>query len=234
MAAVERRHVRPRASVAVHHPGRPAALRPAEPARAGADGRRGARAPAARRPGAVRARHGPRVDRALDGAGAVAGGVGADAAREVRRARGRDRDGVAVEQAPPAARRGRARRAARLPRRVVAAAAGGAARADRGARRARADRPAGGPDRAGPRGDVRRARLVPRRARPARVRAGRRRALRPRAGDRAERRLRPARRSARAADRVLRRALPAARARPAVQRRSTGPTWPTASCRSSG
>ena len=42
---------------------------------------------------------------------------------------------------------------------------------DRERRRARADRPPGGADRAGPRGDVRRARLVPRRPRPARLRA---------------------------------------------------------------
>ena len=51
---------------------------------------------------------------------------------------------------------------------------------------------------------------------PRALRAGRERALRPRARHRPQRRLRPADRPARAADRVLRRALPAARARPAV------------------
>ena len=216
MAAVERGDVRARAPVAVHDAAGPAAVRAAEPGRPGADGRRRARPPAARRPGAVRARHRPRMDRALDGAGAVARGVGPDAARQVRRARGRDRDGVAVEQAPAAARGGRARGAARLPGRLVGAAVRGAARPHRRARRARADRPPGGADRAGPRGHLRRARLVPGRPRPARLRAGRRRAVRPRARHRPERRLRPAHRPSGAADRVLRRALPAARARPPV------------------
>ena len=101
-------------------------------------------------------------------------------------------------------------------------------------RRARADRPPGGADRARLRGHVRRARLVPRRARPARVRAGRRRALRPRARHRAERRLRAAGRPARAARSSTSPRCACCSSSTARSAPSTGPTSPTATCRSSG
>ena len=148
-------------------------------------------AAARQRPGAVRADHRARVDREADGARRLARGVGPDAARQVRRPCGRHRDGVDLEQAAAAAWGGRARGAPRLPAALVGAPVRGAGARDRVARRARADRPAGDPHQRRPGGDLRRARLVPRRARPARVRTGRRRALRPRARHRAERRLRP-------------------------------------------
>ena len=68
VAAVERRDVRPRPPVAVHDAGGPAALRPAAAVRPRADGRRRARAAAARqRPRAVRADHRARVDREAHG-----------------------------------------------------------------------------------------------------------------------------------------------------------------------
>ena len=79
------------------------------------------------------------VDPALDGRGGVARGLGPAAARQVRRARRRHRDGLAVEQAAAAAlRAGRGRRpgAARLPARLVGAAVRRAAGLDRGARAA--------------------------------------------------------------------------------------------------
>ena len=124
--AVERRVLRPRRAAPVRHAARPAALQAAVAARARADGRRGARAPALRgRPRAVRADHGARVDRAADGPPGVGGGLGPAAARQVRRARRRHRDGLAVEQAaaaPLGAGRGRRARS------------GSATRATRGSR----------------------------------------------------------------------------------------------------
>ena len=82
-----------------------------------------------------------------DGPRAVAQDLGAVAARQVRRARRRHLDGVAVEQAhaaPPARGRRGAPGAARLPEALVGAVVRRAARRDRGRRRARADRPPGG------------------------------------------------------------------------------------------
>ncbi len=117
--------------------------------------------------------------------------------------------------------------------------------ADRGRRRARADRPPGGAARAA-------ASSSPR-ARPARSARGHdprdvRDAASPSAtrrslATRPQRRLRAAARARRAPrglpgeaarDRVLHRALPADRARPPVLARSTGPTSATTRCRSSG
>ena len=129
----------------VRHAARPAALPAAVAARARPHGRRGARAAAVRRrPRAVRAGHGARLDRAADGARGVGRGLGPAAAREVRRARRRDRDGLAVEQAAPAPLgRGEDVRQERLgyPRDVVGAAVRRARALGRGRRRARADRP---------------------------------------------------------------------------------------------
>ena len=100
-------------------------------------GARGARAAALRRrPRAVRADHRARVDRAAHGPPGVGGGLGAAAARQVRRARRRHRDGLAVEQAaaaPLGQGRGRAPGAARLPARLVGAAVRGARALDRAA-----------------------------------------------------------------------------------------------------
>ena len=98
--------------------------------------------------GAVRAGHRARLDRAADGPRGLGGGLGAAAARQVRRARRRDLDGLAVEQAP-AAPPGQRARTARRSGSATRAAAGSRcssalARSDRGGRRARADRPAGG------------------------------------------------------------------------------------------
>ena len=67
--------------------------------------------------------------------------VGPAAARQVRRARRRHRDGLAAEQVPAAPRRRRRRGEARLPEALLGAALQRAARPDRGRRRARADRP---------------------------------------------------------------------------------------------
>ena len=194
-------------------------------------------APALRpRPRAVRADHGARVDRQAHGPRRLGEGLGAAAARQVRRARRRHRDGLAVEQvhaAAPDQGRGGAGGEARLPAALVGAAVRRAAALDRGRGRARADRPsrgAAGARRRRLRRHAGRAGLVPARSRPRRLR-GRRRPGALRRGRRhgAQRRLRrPARRRAArgggggvpgegAVDRVLRRAVPAARARPAVQ-----------------
>ena len=166
-----------------------------------------------------------------DGRAAVREDLGPAAARQVRGPRRRHLDGVAVGQAhdaPQARGQGGAPGAARLPGPQLGAAVPRAADADRGRRRARADRPARGADRPAPRRlrrHRRRARLVPARPRPAGVRARRHRDLRRGRRDRAERRLRAHARPAAArrlprADaqhRVPHRALPPARARPAVQ-----------------
>ena len=53
-------------------------------------------------PGALRGRHSPRVDRALDGPRGLGRGLGPDAARQVRRPRRRHLDGLALGQAAPA------------------------------------------------------------------------------------------------------------------------------------
>ena len=94
-----------------------------------------------RQPGAVRERHRARLDRALHGPPAWREAVGAAAAREVRRARRRHRDGLAAEQVHAAPRRRRRRGEARLPEALVGAAVRRAARPDRGRGRPRADRP---------------------------------------------------------------------------------------------
>ena len=235
MARVERRLLRPRRPAPVRHADGPAALLAAAAARPRPARRGGARDPEARgRPGALRGRHGAGVDRALDGPRGVARGVGPAAARQVRRARRRHRDGLAVEQAaaaPLRAGRGRRPGAARLPARVVGAAVRRAPGLDRGGGRARDDRPPGRPARPRRRrlrGHGGRGRLVPQRARPAGVPRGRQRALRPRRGHGARRRLRAAPRARagrgggggvprpRARHRVLRRARAPARARPPV------------------
>ena len=114
----------------------PLARDPARRRRAGDPARPG-------QPGAVRARHRAQVDRALHGPRRLPRAVGPAAARQVRRARRRHRDGLAAEQVPAAARRRRRRGEARLPEALVGAAVRRAARADRGRRRARADRPPG-------------------------------------------------------------------------------------------
>ena len=133
-----------RQAVAVRDPARPAALQAAAAAVADPARRRRAGDPARTgQPGAVRARHRARLDRALHGQARVARAVGPAAAREVRRARRRHRDGVAAEQVPAAARRRRRRGEARLPEALMGAAVRRAARPDRGRRRARADRPPG-------------------------------------------------------------------------------------------
>ena len=77
------------------------------------------------RSGALRGRHGAGVDRALDGPRGVARGLGAAAARQVRRPRRRHRDGLAVEQAAGCGAPCRARTSAR---------SGSATRAGRGSR----------------------------------------------------------------------------------------------------
>ena len=79
-----------------------------------------------------------------------------------------------------------------------------------------------------------RARLVPRRPRPARLRAGRRRALRPRARHRPERRLRAAHRPSRSRRSSTSPRSACCSSSTARSRASTGPTSPTASCRSWG
>ena len=102
----------------------------------------------------------------------LARAVGAAAARQVRRARRRRRDGLAAEQAAAAARRRRApRRSSATRARSWEPLFEALRERDRGRRRARADRPPGGARRpARLRGHAGRARLVPRRPRPARVR----------------------------------------------------------------
>ena len=79
--------------------------------------------------GALRERDGARLDRALHGQARVARAVGAAAARQVRRALRRRRDGVAAEQAAAAARGRCLRGEARLPAALVGAAVHRAARA---------------------------------------------------------------------------------------------------------
>ena len=188
----------------------------------------------------------PRVDRALHGPGGLARGLGAAAARQVRRARRRHRDGLAVEQAAPCAAPGRTRGGeARLPAAAWELLLEALAARDRGRRRARADRPPAARLAATTTGfDVTRARRARSAAATTRGLRGRRRAerydrvLATVPNDVFAALLAPGARggtatSAGCARRVLRRAVPAARARPPVQRRTTGPTSPTASCRSS-
>ena len=162
-----------------------------------------------------------------DGRRGLREGLGAAAARQVRRPRRRHLDGVAVGQAddaPQAAGQGVAPGAARLPAPLVGAAVRGAAGADRGRRRARADRPArsSGCRRASRSSTARRARSAPATTRaPSRPPAAR--ALRRRRRHGAQRRL-PRRCSTSSSRRRLPRAagrhrvphgaLPAARARP--------------------
>ena len=181
-----------------------------------------------------------------DGRRGLREGLGAAAARQVRRPRRRHLDGVAVGQAddaPQAAGQGVAPGAARLPAPLVGAAVRRAAGAHRGRRRPRADRPAGQAPVGRLRDRRRRARLLPHRPRPARVRGRRRRrALRRRRRDRAQRRLRRDGRARPRPGRLPRAASAASSTTPrsaccssstAASARSTGPTSPTRSCRSS-
>ena len=227
-----------RRSLPVHHPAGPAALPPLS-LRSRACGWALAVLALqrfARRPRAVRAHHGARLDRAPRWAREAWDEVWGPLLRgKFGDARRRHRDGLAVEQAAPAPLRSAARtsRQERLgyPRDSWEPLFDALRARDRGARRPRADRPAGRAARAPARlrGRARRARLLPRGPRPARVRGGRRRrALRPRARHRARTTSSrscssPASRGGGQAylgrlrcDRVLRRALPAARARPPV------------------
>ena len=244
--------------VAVRHPAGPAALQAA--ARRSRRVRMGAAVVALQRFGRdrapVRAHHRARVDRQAHGPGGVGEGLGAAAARQVRRARRGHRDGLAVEQvhpAPPDQGRGGARRRSSATRGTRGSCCSSALqRAIEARGRARADRPprraAGARRRRRLPGHPGRARLVPRAAttRAALRGRGRARALRRASsrrvpndvfdrllddGLRAE--VGEAYLAKAAVDRVLRRAVPAARARPPRSARTTGPTSPTASCRSS-
>ena len=243
VAAVERRDVRARPPVAVHDAAGPAALRAAAAVRPRAHGRRRARAAAARATTRRRTSASPR-------ASGSSGGWGSAAWREVWGPMLRGKFGARADDIAMVwlwnklrLRRGEDAREEQLgyPAALVGAAVRGAAARDRGARRARADRPAG-------RRASRRASRSPR-ARPARSAPATTRARSTPAGaERYDRvlatvpndvferlgRAATGRLPRSCADRVLRRALPAARARPPVQRASTGPTSPTASCRSSG
>ncbi len=182
--------------------------------------------------------------------------LGPAAARQVRRPRRRDLDGLAVEQADRAQARSSGERgspgAARLPARRLGAAARALARSDRLGRRAGADRPPGAARSAAATASFTlvagRPGLVPPRPRPARASSPPATPPRLRRGGRdgPERHLhRAARRRARGGDR---RRLPGAgSSRSSTRRRSaccssstarsaasTGPTSPTPSCRSSG
>ena len=178
--AVERRVLRARRAAPVRHAARPAALQAALAARARAHGRGGARAPALRRrPGAVRADHRARLDRAADGPrrrGRRCGGrcCAASSASAPTRSRW---SGCGASCGCAARSRARTCEQERLgyPRDILGAAVRGARALDRGRRRPGPDRPpgrAGRPRRRRPGVHAGRARLVPRRPRPARVRRG--------------------------------------------------------------
>ena len=234
MAPVERRDVRARAPVAVHHAGRPAALQAAAAARRGcawappwsasSGWRTTARRTSARPPGRgsrsgwarrPTARSGARCCAASSAPGPTRSpwsGSGTSCGCGAGRTRARRSSAIPIGSWQPLLEALRSRIEAN----------GGRVLIDRPAIRISHDLEVtfGASDsfRAG--------------HDPRRVRDRRRGALRPRARHRPQRHLRPAHRPAGAADRVLRGALPAARARPPVLRRTTGPTWPTASCRS--